>query len=549
LAPIAESGARSRLFRRITGLAAILLVELIAFRTWLNTVSLDGAGTLANLVVPRGPGTFRYVIVRCVVAFAMASLIFGDAKVSHEVEAFARLVRQRISWPLLLSHAAVALLFAGLCSILFGPRIPNALDGALVALWIVTGVASVGLAALAVLPAPFWMRLLRTLRRVLIFAFFVAVGVYVLSRLALTFWEPLSRGTLGLTYAMLHPVVRDLTVDSGAFVIGARDFYVQIAAECSGFEGLGLILVFTSAWLVFHRAEWRFPQALLLVPGGLIVMWLLNSVRVAALVWIGIAGAPDIAMGGFHSQAGWVAFTIVALGICVVARRVPWMTKRGENAAVPGEIVSNPTAPFVAPFMVILASALVAQLGARGFEWLYPIRVVASAAVLWYFARNYRALDWRIGGVSLGLGCLVFVIWLALEPLVTHSPAVAVPQALSQAPAAWRVTWLAFRVLGAVVTVPLAEELAFRGFLMRRFDAREFQAVAWQSVSWLAIALSSLTFGVMHGERWVAGTIAGVLYAVAVRRRGSLGDAVAAHATTNALIAGWVLIGGHWQFW
>jgi membrane protease YdiL (CAAX protease family) len=61
--------------------------------------------------------------------------------------------------------------------------------------------------------------------------------------------------------------------------------------------------------------------------------------------------------------------------------------------------------------------------------------------------------------------------------------------------------------------------------------------------------LSSVVFGALHGERWLAGTIAGVIYATAMLRRRSIGDAVAAHATTNALIAGLVLIGGHWQLW
>jgi membrane protease YdiL (CAAX protease family) len=38
-------------------------------------------------------------------------------------------------------------------------------------------------------------------------------------------------------------------------------------------------------------------------------------------------------------------------------------------------------------------------------------------------------------------------------------------------------TWITLRVLGAVVTVPLAEELAFRGFLMRRMVSRDFESV------------------------------------------------------------------------
>jgi membrane protease YdiL (CAAX protease family) len=53
----------------------------------------------------------------------------------------------------------------------------------------------------------------------------------------------------------------------------------------------------------------------------------------------------------------------------------------------------------------------------------------------------------------------------------------------------------------------------------------------------------------MHGDRWIAGTLAGFLYAGAQRWRGRIGDAVAAHSVTNALIAVWVLWGGHWSFW
>ena len=37
----------------------------------------------------------------------------------------------------------------------------------------------------------------------------------------------------------------------------------------------------------------------------------------------------------------------------------------------------------------------------------------------------------------------------------------------------------------------------------------------------------------MHG-RWLAGTIAGMCYALVMYRRGELGDAISAHAITNA---------------
>jgi membrane protease YdiL (CAAX protease family) len=47
----------------------------------------------------------------------------------------------------------------------------------------------------------------------------------------------------------------------------------------------------------------------------------------------------------------------------------------------------------------------------------------------------------------------------------------------------------------------------------------------------------------------LAGTIAGLLYAAVFLRRGRIGDAVVAHATTNALLAGYVLLWGKWSLW
>jgi exosortase E/protease (VPEID-CTERM system) len=550
---VAQAGDRAadwHLLQRVGSLAALLVVEFGAFRMWLDTIDLQGASALTTFVVPKGPGTFRFAAVRLVVAFAMVSLIFGESKATNRFRrVFDDLAPERIARPLLFVHLGLAVLFAGLSSILFGTRLPAALNIGLATLWIAVGLGACGSAAVAFVPAAFWSQLFRRMRHVLTFALVISVGAYAVGRLAVTFWPLLSHGTMGVAYAMLHPFVPTLSADPSRFTIGTQNFQVEIAEGCSGYEGLGLMLVFMVAWLWFHRTEWRFPHALVLIPLSLIGIWIINCVRVAALVLIGIAGAPDIALGGFHSQAGWLGLTAVALGICLVARRVPFLLKNAEVSHDSRSSASNPTAVFLIPFLATLAGAMIAQLGSAGFEWLYPIRVVACAGALCYFGRNYRAFDWRIGWTSIGVGGLVFVVWVSLEPLVSPASPVGIPMALGRASEMGKLGWLAFRVFGAVITVPIAEELAFRGFLLRRFDSDDFQSVRWRSVSWLAIGLSSLAFGVLHGERWLAGTIAGLVYAKAFLRRGSIGDATAAHATTNALIAGWVLYGGHWQLW
>jgi CAAX prenyl protease-like protein len=100
-----------------------------------------------------------------------------------------------------------------------------------------------------------------------------------------------------------------------------------------------------------------------------------------------------------------------------------------------------------------------------------------------------------------------------------------------------------------VLTVPIAEALAFRGFLIRRLISPDFDSIDLRQYTYVGVLISSLAFGLMYGERWLAGTVAGVFYAVALLWRGRIGDAVIAHATTNAALAAWVLLRGQWNLW
>jgi membrane protease YdiL (CAAX protease family) len=63
------------------------------------------------------------------------------------------------------------------------------------------------------------------------------------------------------------------------------------------------------------------------------------------------------------------------------------------------------------------------------------------------------------------------------------------------------------------------------------------------------LLISAIAFGVAHGTLWLPGIIAGLAYGLILMRRGRMGEAVAAHATTNALIAAGVLAGNQWQLW
>jgi CAAX prenyl protease-like protein len=91
--------------------------------------------------------------------------------------------------------------------------------------------------------------------------------------------------------------------------------------------------------------------------------------------------------------------------------------------------------------------------------------------------------------------------------------------------------------------VPIVEELAFRDYLRRKLIALNFETVALNRFTWLSFLGSSLVFGAFHGE-FLAGTAAGMVFVLAVCRRGVLSDAILAHATSNALFCAYALVAG-----
>jgi exosortase E/protease (VPEID-CTERM system) len=545
----------SRLFWRIGAFFLILAVEIILISSQAQHVAFSGAHGLAGLLFTLG--TWK---IRAPITLAVIFLLFWQAKGRQNVHRISAWQPGRgIAWRWLVLHLGAISFFALLSSRLLNhPSNDNAMNG-LVLLCLALGVAAVVSCAFAFLPAKLWREIFRGTGDAWLYVVVLGAGACVAATVAERIWYPLARWTLFLSAALLRPFLPGLSIDPAARVLGTPNFLIEVAPGCSGYEGIGLILVFTTACLWFFRREWLFPRALLLIPVGVATIWLSNAVRVAGLVYIGSTISPDVAMKGFHSHIGWILFNGVALGTCLLARRVSWITASGPVASGPAielpghEPVSeirdrNAVAAYLMPFVAILAAGLMAGAASAGFEWLYPVRIVAAAVALWYFRNTYRQLDWRVGWSALAAGAAVFLLWIGLDRLL-GMPSSGIPPPLAQAAPSARSAWILLRIIGAVVTVPIAEELAFRGFLLRRLVSADFESVAFRTFQWLPFVISSVVFGALHGERWLAGTLAGMVYALVLCRKGRMGEAVIAHASTNALLAAWVLSTGQWQLW
>ena len=245
----------------------------------------------------------------------------------------------------------------------------------------------------------------------------VAVGVsaWAAGKMAMTLWGPLASGTLQVAKLMLDLVSNDVVCSPAAFRLGVGSFVVTISPECSGYEGIGLLWVFLAAYIWFYRAELRFPHTLLMIPLGTAAIWLANAARIAALILIGAWFSPDLAAGGFHSQAGWLAFNGVALGIVLLTRHLPWFA--ATNAPAKDDVVQvNPSAEYLVPLLVLVAATMVGTALTVGFDATYPLRVLATGAALWVFRRRYAAMSWSFSWTSVAIGVVTFVVWMALEP-------------------------------------------------------------------------------------------------------------------------------------
>ena len=381
----------------------------------------------------------------------------------------------------------------------------------------------------------------------------VAVGGYALGAMSGRLWEPLAWATLMVVRAILGLVCGDVVCDPTRNVIGVEGFTVQIAPGCSGYEGIGLVWGFLAAYLPWSRRSLRWPHAWLLIALGTGAIWLVNSARITALILIGAWGSPEVAMGGFHSQAGCLGFLVTSLTLVAVSRRSRFFRAGGgaeaatEAASPESAAEVNPTAAYLVPFLAIVATTMATGAISTGFDALYPLRIVAGGVALWGLHRAYqgRLLDWSWLAVLVGVG--VFGLWVVLEP-ANASGAQALEAGFARLPRGWAWVWLGFRVVGSVVVVPLAEEWAFRGYLTRRLIASDFESVPLGRFTWFSFVLSSLAFGLLHG-RWFAGTLAGLIYAGVYYRRGRVGDAALAHAVTNACIAATVLVTRDWTYW
>lgn len=186
--------------------------------------------------------------------------------------------------------------------------------------------------------------------------------------------------------------------------------------------------------------------------------------------------------------------------------------------------------------------------------FLYPVKVGIVGLSLLLLARHYdeiRLADlrhWRHSLLSLLTGLVIFAFWIQLDQgfATLGDPAGFNPLQVPQD--AGRNLLILARLAGAVLVVPLMEELFWRSFLPRYLIDPHFKQVAIGRFSLYSFVTTSLLFGLEH-HHYLAGILAGVLFNLLLYRSRSIAQCILSHAVANLALGLYVLRSGQWHFW
>jgi CAAX prenyl protease-like protein len=191
----------------------------------------------------------------------------------------------------------------------------------------------------------------------------------------------------------------------------------------------------------------------------------------------------------------------------------------------------------------------------------YPIGYIAKTlivaillAVLW---PNFTKIRWDFWWLGALLGTVGVVQWVGMETLLLHywpnyprmHAEVFDPMYQIHSPAT-RFGFIAIRLAGALLVVPVMEELFWRDFLWRTLLApKDFKLAEVGEWDWKVWIIVAAAFSCVHMQCWITALTWGLMIGGLLVVTRSLGACIIMHGVTNLLLGLYVLKTGQWSFW
>lgn len=351
-------------------------------------------------------------------------------------------------------------------------------------------------------------------------------------------------------YSWFGEVQPVLSLRDGAPLLAAPNFAILIGAPCAGYQGMLASATIMGGLIMLEWPRLRHGRAVILGLAAIGGIFVLNALRIALLFYIGVRFSPKMALDGFHSYAGTLSLLLV-VGVAMLALQCRGLRQANHVQTISGRLARNDRGDveagnLILPLALYLGLGMVTGLFIAGFDWTYPLLATGGLVLLVVWrAEVQREFLGEGRAAAVAMGVLIYGLWLAMVPANPQADA-TFAVALNSVPLSVMLGWVIFRLIGFCLVVPVLEELAFRGGLMRLMAGKLGLLTGPRAAALMALALSSLSFGVMHMDV-LAGTVAGAGFGLLVLQNGRAGNAIIAHVVTNSLLGTTAILRGHWS--
>ena len=246
------------------GLLALLATEVVALTIRFDTQTAQGGWRWLDQFFDVARVGFNVLVT----AVAISLLVLGR-RLAEELCRLAERMPEHAWRGYLAAHLTSFVGFIGVTWFLLegGPRsLPATV--ALTVCWACLGQATMLAWVACIIPPSDWLPLWHRWSAVFVAGTAVGLAGWIAGQFASRLWESLAVSTLWLVHDLLKQCAEDVVFVPAQRVIGTATFQVEIGRPCSGFEGMGLMLVLIASFLVISRQVLRFPRACGCYPSG-----------------------------------------------------------------------------------------------------------------------------------------------------------------------------------------------------------------------------------------------------------------------------------------
>ena len=205
--------------------------------------------------------------------------------------------------------------------------------------------------------------------------------------------------------------------------------------------------------------------------------------------------------------------------------------------------------PYVVPFFVFAGFTYLVPVFNLSKALVYPAKTLSVMALLFfYWPRFKHEIKVTLDLNAVMAGIAVCIVWIGFEnfyPKIGPESGFN-PYELAQGPQVYLL--MASRLFGAVLIVPVMEELFWRSFALRFLIDTNFTRYSLGTFTWFSYIFVSLAFGMEH-QRWLPGIFAGLIYALLLYQKKNLFSPILAHGVTNFFLGIYVIVNNEWGFW